>query len=144
MIFIPTMKSSSAYDSALIWNTIIVYNNNSIGFVSTRMLNATELNSLVETDDEYEGEQTLGLWFCFSSKGTNSIYWDPNIGVYTTPLSSSSSSSSNDYLSSTTIGGIVAASIAGCIVIGTIYYVINKYKSNKKLLNDAIRQHTKL
>ena len=129
--------------SALIWNTIIVYNNNSIGFVSTRILNATELNSLVETDDEYEGEQTLGMWFCFSSKGTNSIYWDPNIGVYTTPLSSSSSSSSNGY-SINTIGGIVGASIAGCIVIGTIYYVINKYKSYKKPLNDAIRQHTKL
>jgi hypothetical protein len=131
--------------SALIWNTIIVYNNNSIGFVSTRILNATELNSLIETDDEYEGEQTLGMWFCFSSKGTNSIYWDPNIGVYTTPLSSSSSSSSsNNYLGINTIGGIVGASIAGCIVIGTIYYFVNKYKFYKKPLNDAIHQQTKL
>lgn len=133
--------------SALIWNTTIVYDDISVGTVSTRMLNATELYSLIQTDDEYEGEQTSGMWFCFSSKGANNIYWDPNIGVYTTPLSSSSSSSSssNNYLSSTTIGGIVAASIAGCIVIGTIYYVINKYKSYKKPLNDAETHHlTKL
>jgi hypothetical protein len=131
--------------SALIWNNIIIYNNNSIGFVSTRMLNTTELNSLIETDDEYEGEQALGMWFCFSAKGSDNIYWDPNIGVYTTPLSSSSSSSSsNNYLGINTIGGIVGVSIAGCIVIGTIYYVVNKYKSYKKPLNDAMHQLTKL
>ena len=68
----------------------------------------------------------------------------PNIGVYTTPLSSSSSSSSNNYLSINTIGGIVGVSIAGCIIIGIIYYVINKYKSYKKPLNDAMHQLTKL
>jgi hypothetical protein len=133
--------------SALIWNNTIVYNNNSVGTVSTRMLNATELYSLIQTDDEYEGEQTSGIWFCFSSKGANNIYWDPNIGVYTTPLSSTtqSSSSSNNHLSSAAIGGIVAASIIGCIVVGTLYYVVNKYKSYKKPLNDAeTHQLTKL
>ena len=124
--------------SALIWNSTIVYDDINVGSVSTRMLNATELNSLIETDDEYEGEQTSGMWFCFSSKGANSIYWDPNIGVYTTPLTSttetsSSSSSSDDYLSSSTIGGIVAASIAGCIIFGTIYYLSTKYKSYKNI-----------
>jgi hypothetical protein len=138
-----TSEPSLGY-SALIWNNIIVYNNNSIGFVSTRILNTTELNSLIETDDEYEGEKALGMWFCFSAKGSDNIYWDPNIGVYTTPLSSSSSSSSNNYLTSTTIGGIIAASIAGCVIIGIIYYVINKYKSYKKPLNDAMHQLTKL
>ena len=142
-----TTSPSLGY-SALIWNSTIVYDDISVGTVSTRMLNSSELNSLIQTDDEYEGEQTSGIWFCFSSKGANNIYWDPNIGVYTTPLSSttqSSSSSSNSYLSSTAIGGIVAASVIGCIIFGTIYYVVNKYKSYKKPLNDAETHHlTKL
>ena len=147
-IYQQTLDPSLGY-SALIWNTTIVYNNNSIGTVETRILNTSELNSLIETDDEYEGEQTSGMWFCFSAKGSNNIYWDPNIGVYTTPLSStsssSSSSSSNNYLTSTTIGGIVAASIAGCIIIGVFYYIVSKFKSNKKPPTDAETQHlTKL
>jgi hypothetical protein len=141
-----TTSPSLGY-SALIWNTTIVYDDINVGTVSTRMLNTTELNSIIQTVDEYEGEQTSGIWFCFSSKGSNNIYWDPNIGVYTTPLTSTTetSSSSNNYLSSTTIGGIVAASIAGCIVIGTIYYVVNKYKSYKKPITDSETHHlTKL
>lgn len=141
-----TTSPSLGY-SALIWNSTIIFDDVNVGIVSTRMLNVTELYSLIQTDDEYEGEQTSGIWFCFSSKGANSIYWDPNIGVYTTPLSSTtqSSSSSNSYLSSATIGGIVAASIIGCIVVGTLYYVVNKYKSYKKPLNDAETHHlTKL
>lgn len=143
-----TTSPSLGY-SALIWNTTIVYDDINVGTVSTRMLNATELNSIIQTVDEYEGEQTSGIWFCFSSKGSNNIYWDPNIGVYTTPLSSTTetSSSSNNYLSSTTIGGIVATSIAGCIVIGTIYYVVNKYKSYKNIFHpkdDETNQLTKL
>jgi hypothetical protein len=147
-IYQQTLDPSLGY-SALIWNTTIIYDNNSVGFVQTRMLNTSELNSLIETDDEYEGEQTSGMWFCFSAKGSNNIYWDPNIGVYTTPLSStsssSSSSSSNNYLTSTTIGGIVAASIAGCIIICVSYYIVTKIKSNKNPPTDAETHHlTKL
>lgn len=141
-----TTSNPSLGYSALIWNNTIVYNNNNVGIVQTRMLNAAELNSLIQTDDEYEGEQTSGMWFCFSAKSSNNIYWDPNIGVYTTPLSStSSSSSSNNYLSSSTIGGIVAASIAGCIIIGISYYIVTKFKSIKAPPIDAETQHlTKL
>lgn len=123
--------------SALIWNSTIIYDDINVGTVSTRMLNTTQLNSLIQTDYEYEGEQTSGMWFCFSSKGANNIYWDPNIGVYTTQLTSStpspspSSSSSKNSLSSTTIGGIVVGSIAFCIVLGTIYCIIIKIKSCK-------------
>lgn len=141
-----TSSPSLGY-SALIWNSTIVYDDTNVGTVATRMLNASEFALLIETDDEYEGEQTSGIWFCFSSKGANHIYWDPTIGVYTTPLSSTtkSSSSSNSYLSSATIGGIVSASIIGCIIIGTLYYVVNKYKFYKKSLNDAeTHQLTKL
>ena len=144
-IYQQTLDPSLGY-SALIWNTTIVYDNIRVGTVETRILNTSELNSLIETDDEYEGEQTSGMWFCFSAKGSNNIYWDPNIGVYTTPLSStSSSSSSNNYLTSTIIGGIVAASIAGCIIIGVFYYIVSKFKFNKKQPTDAETEHlTKL
>lgn len=146
-VYQKTTDPSLGY-SALIWNSTIVYNNNCVGTVSTRMLNSTELYSLIQTDDEYEGEQTSGIWFCFSSKGANNIYWDPNIGVYTTPLSSSSSSSissSNNHLSSAAIFVIVAALIAGCISFSIICYNINKKKSFKKPLNDAeTHQLTKL
>ena len=128
--------------SALIWNSTIVYDDINVGIVSTRMLNAAELNSLIQTDDEYEGEQTSGIWFCFSAKGSNDIYWDPNIGVYTTPQSSSSSSSSssNNYLSSSSIGGIVAACVAGCIVISVFYYIGYKIKSYKQPEKDVETQ----
>jgi hypothetical protein len=131
--------------SALLWNNTIIYDNNIVGYVQTRILNTSELISLIQTDDEYDGEQTSGMWFCFSSKGANSIYWDPNIGVYTTPLTSTtqSSSGSNNSLSSTTIGGIVAASICGFIVCSIFYYIIIKIKSykNKKQSdeNDSVQ-----
>lgn len=130
-----TSSPSLGY-SALIWNSTIVYDDTSVGLVSARILNATELNSLIQTDDEYEGEETSGIWFCFSPKGANTIYWDPSIGVYTTPVSSSSSSSStssssNNYLSSTTIGGIVAACVIGCIILSVFYYIRVKIKSHK-------------
>jgi hypothetical protein len=124
--------------SALIWNSTIVYDDTSVGLVSARMLNTTELNSLIQTDDEYEGEETSGIWFCFSPKGAASIYWDPSIGVYTTPVSSSSSassSSSDNYLSSTTVGGIVAACVAGCVILSVFYYIrvkVKSYKDTKK------------
>ena len=126
--------------SALQWNNTIVYDDVNVGSVSTRMLNASELNSLIQTDDEYEGEQTSGMWFCFSSKGANSIYWDPNIGVYTTPLSSSSStsssSSSNNSFTSSEIGGIAFASLVGVACIGAVI----KYLSNKIHLYKNINQ----
>jgi len=141
-VYEKTSDPSLGY-SALIWNNTIIYDDNNIGTVTTRMLNTTELNLLIQTDDEYEGEQTSGMWFCFSAKGSNNIYWDPNIGVYTTPLSSSSSSSSsssNNYLSSSTIGGIVAACIAGCIVIGVFYYIGYKIKSYKQPEKDTETQ----
>ena len=104
---------------------------------------------MIQTDDEYEGEQTSGMWFCFSSKGANSIYWDPNIGVYTTPLSStsSSSSSSNGGLSSNAVSGIVAAAIISCIVVGVFCYIGIKFNSNKNAnhIKDAeTQQLTKL
>lgn len=123
--------------SALQWNSTIVYDDVNVGSVLTRMLNASELNSLIETDDEYEGEQTSGMWFCFSSKGANSIYWDPNIGVYTTPLSSSStisSSASDNSFTSSEIGGIAFASLVGVACIGAaIKYLSNKIHSYKNI-----------
>ena len=146
-VYQKTTDPSLGY-SALIWNNTIVYDDVNVGTVSTRMLNVTELYSLIQTDDEYEGEQTSGIWFCFSSKGANSIYWDPNIGVYTTPLSSSSSSSissSNNRLSAGAIGLIIAAIIAGCMSFCIICYRINNKKTYKNTVNDAeTHQLTKL
>jgi hypothetical protein len=126
--------------SALTWNTTIVYDNTNVGSVSTRMLNTTQLNELIQTDDEYEGEQTSGMWFCFDAKGASNIYWDPNIGVYTTPLSSSSSSSSSSSKSSFTkgeISGIAFASFIGFLLLFTvIYYFIEKHENVELIKND--------
>lgn len=138
-----TTSPSLGY-SALIWNETIIYDNN-VGFVSTRILNTSELYSLIRTDDEYEGEHTSGIWFCFSSKGADKIYWDPNIGVYTTPLSSTtqtSRQSSDNYISNAAIGVIVAASIAGCTTFIICYYTRFTRKSKKQPLKDAENQQS--
>lgn len=109
-----TISPSIGY-SALIWNTTFVTNDLGIGSISAIRINAIELNRLIGTDDEYEGEQTIGMWFCFSSKGADKIFWDPNpmIGLYTTLPSYilQSAASVKNSLFSHTIAGVVAISI---------------------------------
>lgn len=143
-----SQKTSNPYlgYSALTWNTTIVYDNTNIGSVSTRMLNASQLNKLIQTDDEYEGEQTSGMWFCFNAKGANNIYWDPNIGVYTTPLSSSSSSTSSSSnkssLTNGAIGGIAFISFIGFVLLFmAIYYFKRRHENNELIKNSEETHH---
>lgn len=129
--------------SALQWNTTIVYDTVNVGSVEIRTLNSTELAELLQTDDEYEGEQTIGIWFCFSPKSANSIFWDPTIGVYTTPLSSSSTSSSSSHkttYTSSQIGMITFASLVGAVLLWvTMRYLVNNYNSSSKMkLDDSV------
>jgi hypothetical protein len=131
--------------AALQWNKTIIYDYLNIGNIQTRMLDSTELNSLINTDDEYEGEQSSGMWFCFSSKGASVIYWDPSMGVYTTPLSStsSSSSSSKNTLSVGEIAVIIVTSILGSLTFSILCYskiirkMISKENVNKFTESDT-------
>jgi hypothetical protein len=130
--------------SALQWTSTFTYDDSNIGTIQTRILNNTELELLIHTDDDYEEEQSSGMWFCFSSKGANSIYWDPDIGVYTTPISansnsnSNSNSKSNDFtISGAKIGAIIGCSIIGIGIIATLLVVasnkIRQYRNTNNL-----------
>ena len=128
--------------SALQWNTTIVYDTVNVGSVETRTLNSTELAELLQTDDEYEGEQTIGIWFCFSPKSADTLFWDPSIGVYTTPLSSSSSTSNSSNKKTYTsgeIGMITVALFVGAVLIWVMTrYLIHNYTSSSKKQLDGI------
>ena len=126
--------------SALQWNKTIVYDDTIVGKVNTRLLNASELSKLIYTDDEYEGEQATGIWFCFDAKAANKIVWDPTIGVYTTPLNqststsagASSSSSSSSALSDEAILGVaIACSLSLAVAIFLfMMYVFKRFRVN--------------
>jgi len=120
---VQTTSVPSFGNTVLLWNYTIVYNDMNTMDMNTMdmsfiILNASRLNTLIETYDEYEGTQTTGIWFCFSSTGANKIYWDPDIGVYATSSNASfrTSISSKKYLSGI-VRGIVAMSFAGYIAM---------------------------
>lgn len=129
--------------SALQWTSQFLYDDNNIGSIETRMLNNSELSLLIQTDDDYEDEQTSGMWFCFSCKAANYIYWDPDIGVYTTPINSNNnkntntkSSSSEITLSAETIGAIIVCSIIGIGLITSLFIITsNKIKKSRNLID---------
>ena len=68
--------------SVLKWENVFVYDKENKGTIKPRLLNNNELSSLLYTDKKYSEEQSSGMLFCFSAKGSSDIYWYPNIGIY--------------------------------------------------------------
>lgn len=142
---VQTTTDPSTGFSAFEWTTTYIYNGtncidyNCLGNIQTRILTQTELTLLVYTDDEYEGEHSTGIWFCFDAQGPINIYWDPNVGVYTSPLGSfttSSSSKSSKSFSTGKYAGIAIGSIFGFGLVFGIGIFAFKFKRNKEISSE--------